>query len=126
MTKITLEDDELTIIMKMSEGNPGAMKVLSDIISRAKNIDPHAMMGGIAHILQLDTCEIYGSKIWMLYKDVCNEDIATMIAMIRALQLGITNKNAINYAISNHGEGIDTETMIKRVESELPKFDRKG
>ena len=126
MEKITGNDTGMDMIVKMSEGNPGAVNVLMQLITKTPTIDPKSCMGGLGTILMLDSCNIYGSRIWMLYKDVCNENIATIIAVIRATQLDIITKSTLNTAIDNYGKGIDVNTIISKVKEELPNFNISG
>ena len=86
--RIKCEDDVVTICHKLSEGNPGALNVMMQMLSGTAKIDPDAALGPFAHLLNLDTFGIYGSKIWILYKDICCENIVHTITVLRAVQLG--------------------------------------
>ncbi len=68
MEKINLGMSFMEMISVMSEGNPGAITVLAEIIKA----DP---ITGVIKILNLDSLDIRGSKIWMLYKDCCGQDM---------------------------------------------------
>lgn len=74
MSRIKLEDNMTQVMFKMSEGNPGALRVLMEIFQKD---------GGLLYILTLDDMEIYGSKIWVGYKDHCGMDINKYIESIR-------------------------------------------
>lgn len=91
--RIKLEDTELDIILKMSEGNLGAITVCTQIFNKAERIDPDAIMKGLSTMLSMDMYCIYGSRIWMLYKDVCKESIIHTVAILRACQLGFLSQN---------------------------------
>lgn len=67
--KISLDMSVLDIVTEMSEGNPGALTVMMDLIS--KNPD-----SGVFTLLHLDDMNIRGSQIWVGYKDYAGEDIA--------------------------------------------------
>jgi len=73
MSKIKLKDSLEDIMFKMSEGNPGALKVLTKIL----------VIDGLISILVLDDMGIYGSKIWVGYKDHCGMDINKYIELIK-------------------------------------------
>ena len=73
----------------MSDGNPGAANVLAMLLKHGAEIDPDAAFGGFGCVLALDTLEIYGSDIWVFYKDVCGQELETMIGCERAVQMGI-------------------------------------
>lgn len=123
--KIQLEDNLLSMASKMSEGNPGALFVIMEIITHGSEIDPDCgPLGPIAPVLDLDMLEIYGPRIWMLYKDVCGENLRTMCAVLRAWQLGFTTERAIKSAVDNYGEGIDVSALVAQVEDRLPNFQK--
>ena len=124
--RIELTDSLMDISTKLTEGNPGAINVLLQIIHKGSQIDPDDIMsnvgaGGLGVMLSLDTYAIYGSRIWMLYKDVCGQDITEMIAALRAVQLGIIPEYELQHAIDNYGEGL-TENLLEKVQKRLPAF----
>lgn len=53
-------------IFTMSEGNPGAIKVLGSCLKKQGQMD--FMMGTLLH---LDDMNIRGSQIWIAFKDYC-------------------------------------------------------
>ena len=117
-----MHDSMIDVLQKMSEGNPGALTVLIGVLNNCEKIDPDNSMGGLGVILSLDTLNIYGSKIWMLFKDVCNSDIATMMAVLRGYQLGYISYSELTYAIENRGASIDVFNITTRVCEFLPKL----
>ena len=88
MSRITLDDNAMSAIMKMADGNPGAITTMMEIIDKHDSIDPQAMMGGIGAIMILDTWEIYGTDIYILFNDKCDRDVRKMLMLMRATQLG--------------------------------------
>lgn len=122
MTKLTLDDNMMSMCMKMSEGNPGALTVCMRLLKEAPEIDTDDIMGGLGTFMMLDTEEVYGSKIWMLYKDVCKEELWKMVAVIRACQLGFVSKNTLHNAIENYGKGLNVDECVSNVKSQLPGF----
>lgn len=125
MSRITLNDTLQGIVMKMAEGNPGALKVCMEILSQDKEIDKDAMMPGVGTLLALDDIGVYGPRIWMFFKDVCSEKIEKMLAVMRAIQLGFIPQKEIQTAIDCHGTNINVENLYKQVKKELPNFDRR-
>ena len=130
---IKLEDSTLDIVKKMSQManggfNPGAATVLMDILTKGKDIDGDDIFGGFGTILHMDHHEIRGEKIWMLYKDVCKQDLRVMIGLLRACQLGYLNAHHLDIAINNYGrvnDGyLDIAGIMKDVEDRLPHFQR--
>ena len=122
MSKIKLEDTTHEIIFKMSEGNPGAVRVLCEILQNPQ-IDPDGFMGPTGVILSLDILELYGSNIWILYKDVCGESVVKFIAVTRAYQLGFATEKAIHQAL-NDPEILDVDSLCAQVEERLPNFNK--
>ena len=120
--RIGLKDTTTDVVTKLSEGNPGALSVCINLLKNTSNHDPDAIMGGTGSLLMLDTLNIYGSRIWMFYKDFCREEIGTMILMLRAFQLGFVTRLELNTAIDRMGTGIDIEEITKKVKEFLPNF----
>ena len=121
--RITRYDTLVSACSKMSEGNPGALNVLMRLIDEGGAIDPDAFMGGMSNVFDLDTNKIYGSSIWILYKDICGEDLRKMIAVLRSVQLGFLCNSALLSAIEGNGK-INVDSFVKQVEDRLPNFSR--
>jgi len=124
---IDLQDSVKESILKMakiSDGgyNPGAMKVLMDIFDQGHVIDPHTLGGGPSLVLLMDELNIRGEKIWMLYKDVCHQDLVKLIGVLRACQLGIIEPSTLMLAVMNGGFKIDVDRCMKKVREKLPRF----
>ena len=59
-------DDLLSMTVKMSAGNPGALSVLMKFAQMG--------MDGFTHLLSLDDMGMSGAAIWLGFKDHCGED----------------------------------------------------
>lgn len=114
-----LNDDIMSSIIKISDGNPGAISVIMQLVENNNRIDPDDIFSymGIGFILTFDEYKIYGSDIWVLYKDQCNSDIRKLIMLFRAAQLGLTSMNKI-LEISK-----DNPNNIKLTDDEMNYFD---
>lgn len=123
-SRIQLTDTVMSMAIKMSDGNPGALTVVAQIIKSGGEIDPDGFMGGAGAVLGLDTHRIYGSRIWMLYKDVCCGDLRVTLALLRSVQLGFLSESALNHAIDNYGDGVDVPALVAQVEERLPNFQK--
>ena len=122
--QMTLTDS----LLEMAGGNPGATTALAKILEHGSGIDPDAATP-FMHVLHLDSMGIYEERIYMLWNDVCKRDIATMIAVIRAYQLGQlggATLEVINHAIDNRGDGLDLDAVVFAVKEKLPRFDPTG
>jgi len=111
--------DALTAV---SEGNPGAIVACCTLANSASEIDPDSGLGWLGPILQLDTLDIYGSRIWLLFKDVCGQDETKMLAVLRANQLGLLPAAEIERAIDEDPASIDPDKVLADVRAALPNF----
>ena len=133
MSRLTAEMSIQDMIVAMAGGNPGAVAAIVEICGAAPTVDPENFANnaalldskpfGIGPILHLDSNEIYESRIWMLYKDVCNHNAARVIGLLRAVQLGLLKPCKLDYAIDNHGRGLDLFGTLKKVRGKLPKME---
>jgi hypothetical protein len=126
-SRINLSDTFMTAMIKMSDGNPGAITALMDLSIEKPTVDPESAMGALAPLLSLDTHQIYGSAIWILYKDVCKQDARTMLMLLRAVQLGLFSEGALQRLSQNNNGGISDEKMTEldmQVCAQLEQFQR--
>ena len=93
--KLGLNSTVMDIIVTMSEGNPGAIRVLSEIIQRPGG-------EGLILILGLDDMNVRGSQVWVGYKDHCGEDIDAFAKAIKTRDPEMVAK--INEQCSYSGE----------------------
>lgn len=69
--RIQSSDTVMNAILKMSEGNPGAISVLTQLLQKSEN--------GFMNILSLDDMNIRGSQIWVAYNDHCRGDLNKLV-----------------------------------------------
>jgi hypothetical protein len=120
MSRLRLEMNFNDMLFVLSEGVPGAITVIMDAFRHGDDIDPEGM-GAWGFVLNLDMMEIYGSRIWMLYKDVCRENLSHAIAMVRSVQMGVINAEDLNAAIDGRGR-LDVDRTVERLKEKLPNF----
>lgn len=130
MAKIKLEDSIQDVLFKMSDGNPGAISCMIGMLKVHDAIDPDAVTGGIGAILLLDTYEIYGTDIYILFSDKCNKDMRQMLMLMRATQLGLFSSNKLKEMASDQMRQINLtvdewKDLDEKVCERLPKFARK-
>lgn len=119
--RITLGMSVGDIVYAITEGNPGAIRVVMELIEKGPKIDPDNALGPIGPLLNLDTLDCYGSRIWMLYKDVCGQDLVKVEGVLRAIGFGYTSDAAVNAAIDGTGK-IDVDALLTQVRERLPRF----
>ena len=100
MAKISLFDTPVKIITEMSEGNPGAMTVVMQLMDLGNKGEFKA----ITTLLFLDTLEVYGSRLYMLWNDCCDRDINVMMDIVKQVQQGSRSHEDFNKHIGN-GDG---------------------
>lgn len=122
--RLQLTDSIQDAIVKLSEGNPGVVSVCSQLYREGPRIDPDAAFGGLAPLMSLDTLNIYGADIWMLFKDVCKQNLVHTIAVLQAVQLGFLNSKTLKDAIQGRGRGVDVEATFAAVCQRLPNFEK--
>lgn len=128
MERITFSDSTKSAIIKMVEGNMGAMSACMSLLKEAERVDPQNMMGGISYILSLDNNGIYGTDIYVLWSDICDKDTTKMIAVLRAVQLGLFSGKVL--ADACHRQDYSGRTMVPvdelyiKVKERLEQFDR--
>lgn len=104
-TRIELTDTMMSALVKMAEGNPGAIAALSDTCQKAAAIDPQSSFGMLSPILSLDTHGIYGSSIYVLWNDVCGRDARKLLMLLRAVQLGFLAESRLITAAADQSRG---------------------
>lgn len=103
MTKLKLNDTLLTGIIKLSDGNPGAAVALCDICKVAEEIDTFLSkpkLSGMPYLLLIDSLNIYGTDIYVLYSDICEKNAAKTMAVLRATRLNILEISKLKEACS--------------------------
>ena len=119
--RIQLTDTPQSAIKKLGGSNPGGLRVAVELFKNGAQIDPDSASGGFAALLDLDTLHIYESRIWMLYKDVCGEDLIKTHAILRGWQLGFVRDYEIQDAIDG-GKPLDADAILAQVKARLPRF----
>jgi len=109
MSRLTLTDNTMSMTLKMSDGNPGAVSAIMDIIEKHDAIDPQAAMGGLGAIMMLDTWEIYGTAIYVLYSDKCGRDVRKMLMIMRATQMGLFSRDRLQQMAADQMRSVNLD-----------------
>lgn len=112
----------MDIMLALAEGNPGAARVLTDLVTNATAIDPDSALGPLGPLCALDNLDCYGPRIWMFYKDVCGQDIHKMMGVMRACQMGFTSSGEINRAIDGDTAALNIPGLLAELKKRLPAF----
>lgn len=126
-TRIKIEDTVTDMIVKLSDGNPGAVNVMCCLLKEVSNIDKQSIFQHITHLILLDNLHIYGSDIWVLFKYICDTNMVIFMALLRWGTSTGVRRTEIKEAIEQYRKGLqhhlNLEEILKRVKEELPGFD---
>lgn len=123
--RIELRDTMQEILIKLAEGNPGGLNVMLRILTASPIVDPDDMLAPIGPILSLDTHGIYGSNIWILYKDCCGQDIVGLLAVLRSIQMGILSEEEVWEWIDN-STPVNVPETLSNLQKKLPNFNKEN
>ena len=125
-SRIKLDMSAGDMILKMSEGNPGAATTLMEMLKEGGKIDPDSAFAGFTGIINLDSFGIYGTNIYILYSDICGRDVLKTLAVLRAVQLGLFNREILREACSRQDYSgkslVPVDELLVMVQKELPNF----
>ena len=85
-------------LVELASGNPGAITVIKQLL--------RCGIDGCICINTLQTLNIKGPMIWMLYKDVCRQNLDKVISVLSAYTNGKLTKEVLIHAINNYGDGL--------------------
>jgi hypothetical protein len=94
--KIELTDNLVNFAAKMSEGNPGAIAVLSKLLTDPANF---------TFLLHMDDMNIRGCQIWVAYKDWAGGDI-------EKLKKGLSERDVELVKCVNENSGIEEIAVV--------------
>jgi len=98
MTKIKTFDSAESALHKLSEGNPGALVALMELVGQ-ENF-------ALVNCLKFDEMGIYGPRIWMLYKDIFRQRVAPFYFALKynRLQRVIAKKKQVDSRFAEEWE----------------------
>jgi len=95
MSILEVTDSKMDMIVKISQGNPGAMTAIMNLMKETPMIDSDSIFSEMGPILMFDEYEIYGTDIYILWNDKCQKDCRKVNLLIRATQLGFLPESRI-------------------------------
>lgn len=123
--RIQLKDSTMDAVVKMCNGNLGAMHPLMQLLE-SDHVDPDNALGGIGVMLFLDSLCIYDTDIYVLYSDICDKDIVKMIAVLRAVQMGLFPSAVLKDVCSRQDfsgkEIVPVNDLYNKVKEAFPRF----
>ena len=105
--KIKSDMSVYDVIRVMSEGNPGAMKVIMEMLQEPT---------GFLKLLVLDSMDIRGARLYMLHNDCCGRNMKKFNRTLELLNYGVfshdeimANLNVNAYALPFIDDELDIE-----------------
>jgi hypothetical protein len=93
--EVQLNMSFMELVQLLAEGNPGAVTVMLELLSRDKNF-------GFMTLLSLDDMNIRGTQIWIAFKDYCNQDYAKLENAIKTRDPLMIEKINAEGKLGNH------------------------
>ena len=114
-------------LVLLSEGIPGAAIVLAESVKNNIAIDPMDALEAWGPIIRLDSYNLYGSDIWILYKDICHQSISKFLGILRCAQLGIISPRDLGIGILNSRDpeaslNKNLDSYLGKLKEALPSF----
>lgn len=105
-------------IKKLLQNHKSTCAILKGLMDFARQIDPCTHGDAFAnYCMHLDKLGIYGPDIETLF-EVCGNDLVGFMAILRARQLGLIDRDFISSKIKDK-QAIDIQPIIKGVQKEL-------
>lgn len=124
MAKLTLETTFPQAVALLCEGNPGAMSALMQMCDA--DCDRDSAFASLTPFLNLDSFEIYGSDIYILFNDICDRDAVLSCAVLRAVQLGLFDRETLKDACARQDRSgkaiVNAPELLAKVKERLPNF----
>jgi len=99
-------DSTMDLVVKMGEGNPGAMMACMELFK----IGP----SGAVTILNLDDIGLYGEKLYMLWNDCCGRDASKVVQVVEARNFGkLSDQDIRDRVAGGYGKPFTDEELAK-------------
>jgi len=97
-------DSTMDLVVKMGEGNPGAMVACMELFKMGS--------GGVVTLLDLDYIGLYGEKLYMLWNDCCNRDASKVVRVIKARNFGkLSDQDIRDHVAGGYGKPFSDEEI---------------
>lgn len=116
-----------TTAIMLAEGNPGAINVIANLCKHYESLDPYNVFKEMAPLVFFAEQDITGPAIWMLYKDVCKEDLKNVVIVMRAYQMGLLSAEELKERVHNtrYGAGfspLNFDDLLSKLRMILPEL----
>jgi hypothetical protein len=109
-------------LLNLCENNSAAYKCVMQLLSSNKRIDPSNGFGPLGALITLHSSNITGNNINLLFNSVCQGNVARLIAVLRAIQLGIICKTEVLIATTMCSDTKKESLNIKEIYNKVKQF----
>lgn len=79
-------------VLAMSDGNPGAAVVMTQLVKYSTDKQEKGPWPSLSYLLDLDEAGLYGSDVWVAFKDLCGQDIAALARELDSDRHGLAER----------------------------------
>jgi len=103
--KLTPQDTTMDLMLKMSEGNPGALMACMELFKLGTP--------GVVALINLDDIGLYGEKLYMLWNDCCGRDAEKVVKVVKARNFGkLSDKDILDRVSGGYGKPYTDEELL--------------
>lgn len=103
MSKLSPTDTLQDVMVKLCEGNPGALDCLMRMYQNQNWKVPN--MNGFTYIMMFDQMGLYGSRLYQLWNDCCDRDLDQIETVLYNILIGTLSSHDV---LSNINQGYGT------------------
>lgn len=97
-------DSTMDLMVKMSEGNPGALMFCMELFKMGSR--------GVATLINLDDIGLYGDRLYMLWNDCCGRSAEKAIKVVKARNFGkLSNQDILDRVAGAYGKPFTDEEL---------------
>lgn len=111
MRMLSPADPPREMIVKLADGNIGAVSVLLKVWEKAEQVHPRLEPAAV--MLVLDDLEIRGERLWILYKYIFDRNLPKMLAFMLACSGRAISRGEMDAAIDGMKACEDLDARAK-------------
>lgn len=102
--RLTPQDTTMDLMLKMSEGNPGALTTCMELFQLGTP--------GVVALINLDDIGLYGEKLYMLWNDCCGRDASKVVRVVEARNFGkLSDQDIRDHVAGGYGKPFDDKDL---------------
>ncbi len=118
----SLSPFDLEMTMRVIGDPCGAASVVSKLLELGAHIDPDHFAKEMGPVCLLSELHIVGPRVSKLFWNVCSGSAASTVAVLRAVQLRLIDREALDAAIDGTNPCFEVSRLERLVKEQLPRF----